>query len=60
MDQIWAEWGFAIRISLIVIGLIVIRSILLVLIRRVVTSVTSGVKRRAGIDDTRALDASPL
>jgi small-conductance mechanosensitive channel len=60
LDQIWAEWGFAIRISLIVIGLIVIRSILLVLIRRVVTSVTSGVKKRAGIDDTRALDASPL
>jgi small conductance mechanosensitive channel len=60
LDQIWAEWGFAIRISLIIVGLIVIRSILLVLIRRVVTSVTSGVKRRAGIDDTRALDASPL
>jgi small conductance mechanosensitive channel len=60
LDQIWAEWGFAIRISLIIVGLIVIRSILLVLIRRVVTSVTSGVKKRAGIDDTRALDASPL
>lgn len=60
LAQIWDEWGFAIRISLIVVGLFVIRLALLVLIRRVVTSVTSGVKKRAGADDTRALDASPL
>ena len=60
LDQIWSDWGFAIRIALIVAGLFVIRLVLLVLIRRVVTSVTSGVKRRAGADDTRALDASPL
>ncbi|MCF8525575.1 MAG: mechanosensitive ion channel family protein [Rhodoluna sp.] len=60
LDQIWSDWGFAIRIALIVVGLFVIRLVLLVLIRRVVTSVTSGVKRRAGADDTRALDASPL
>lgn len=60
LDQVWAEWGFAIRIALIVIGLFVVRLVLLVLIRRVVTSVTSGVKKRAGADDTRALDASPL
>jgi small conductance mechanosensitive channel len=60
IDQIWGEWGFAIRIALIVIGLFVIRLVLLILIRRVVTSVTSGVKRRAGADDTKALDASPL
>lgn len=60
LDQIWGEWGFAIRIALIVVGLFVIRLILLVLIRRVVTSVTSGVKKRAGAEDTKALDASPL
>jgi small conductance mechanosensitive channel len=60
LDQIWGEWGFAIRIALIIVGLFVIRVVLLVLIRRVVTSVTSGVKRRAGADDTKALDASPL
>jgi small-conductance mechanosensitive channel len=60
LDQIWGEWGFAIRIALIIVGLFVIRLVLLVLIRRVVTSVTSGVKRRAGADDTKALDASPL
>lgn len=60
LDQIWGEWGFAIRIALIIVGLIVIRLVLLVLIRRVVTSVTSGFKKRAGAEDTRALDASPL
>jgi moderate conductance mechanosensitive channel len=60
LDQIWGEWGFAIRIALILVGLFVIRLVLLVLIRRVVTSVTTGVKRRAGADDTKALDASPL
>jgi small conductance mechanosensitive channel len=60
LDQIWGEWGFAIRIGLIVVGLFVIRLVLLVLIRRVVTSVTSGVKKRAGAEDTKALDASPL
>lgn len=60
LDQIWGEWGFAIRIALIVVGLFVIRLVLLVLIRRVVTSVTSGVKKRAGAEDTKALDASPL
>ena len=60
LDQIWDEWGFAIRIALIVIGLFVVRLVLLVFIRRVVTSVTSGVKKRAGAEDTKALDASPL
>ena len=60
LDQIWGDWGFAIRIALIVVGLFVIRLVLLVLIRRVVTSVTSGVKKRAGAEDTKALDASPL
>jgi small conductance mechanosensitive channel len=60
LDQIWGEWGFAIRIALIVIGLFVVRLALLVFIRRVVTSVTSGVKKRAGAEDTKALDASPL
>lgn len=60
LDSVWTDWGFAIRIVLIIVGLIVVRSILLVLIRRVVTSVTTGVKRREGAADTKALDASPL
>lgn len=60
MDQIYSEWGLGIRIALIVIGLILVRWLLLVLIRRVVTGVTQGVKKREGAADTKALDASPL
>jgi small-conductance mechanosensitive channel len=60
LDEIWGDWGFAIRIGLIIIGLVILRWILLVMVRRIVTSVTTGVKRREGVADTKALDASPL
>lgn len=60
LEQIWGEWGFAIRILLIIVGLIVLRWILLVAVRRIVTGVTTGVKKREGVADTKALDASPL
>lgn len=56
----YGEWGLGIRIALIVVGLILLRWLFLVLIRRVVTSVTQGVKKREGAADTKALDASPL
>jgi small conductance mechanosensitive channel len=39
---------------------VVLRWILLVAIKRVVTTVTTGVKKREGAADTKALDASPL
>jgi moderate conductance mechanosensitive channel len=60
LDAIWADWGLAIRIGLIIVGLVVVRWLLLVLVRRIVTTVTTGVKRREGAADTKALDASPL
>lgn len=60
IDSIWDDWGLAIRIGLIIIGLILLRWILLVLVRRIVTTVTTGVKRKEGAADTKALDASPL
>lgn len=60
IDQIYGEWGLGIRIALIVVGLILVRWFMLVLIRRIVTSVTQGVKKREGAADTKALDASPL
>jgi small conductance mechanosensitive channel len=60
IEQMYGEWGLGIRIALIVVGLILLRWLLLVLIRRVVTSVTQGVKKREGAADTKALDASPL
>ena len=59
-ETIWEDWGLVIRIGLIVIGLVVLRWILLVLVRRIVTTVTTGVKRKEGAADTKALDASPL
>jgi small-conductance mechanosensitive channel len=60
LNEIYGEWGFAIRIALIIVGLVVLRWILLVAIKRVVTTVTTGVKKREGAADTKALDASPL
>jgi small conductance mechanosensitive channel len=60
LNEIYGEWGFAIRIALIIVGLVLLRWILLVAIKRVVTTVTTGVKRREGAADTKALDASPL
>jgi small conductance mechanosensitive channel len=60
LDQMAGDWALLIRIGLIVVGLIVVRWILLVLVRRIVTTVTTGVKKREGAADTKALDASPL
>lgn len=60
IDSIWEEWGLAIRIGLIIVGLVVLRWLLLVLVRRIVTTVTTGVKRKEGAADTKALDASPI
>ncbi len=60
LEQIYGEWGFLIRILLILVGLALVRWILLVMVKRIVTSVTSGVKRKEGVQDTKALDASPL
>jgi moderate conductance mechanosensitive channel len=60
VQEVYGEWGLAIRIALIVIGLVLLRWLLLVMIRRVVTTVTQGVKKREGAADTKALDSSPL
>lgn len=60
IEEIYSQWGLAIRIVLIVVGIIVLRWLLLVMIRRIVTTVTQGVKKREGAADTKALDASPL
>jgi moderate conductance mechanosensitive channel len=60
LEEIYGEWGFLIRILLILIGLALVRWILLVMVKRIVTSVTTGVKKKEGVQDTKALDASPL
>lgn len=60
LEEIWGEWGFAIRIVLILLGILLLRWVLLIMVRRIVTSVTTGVKRKEGAADTKALDASPI
>jgi small conductance mechanosensitive channel len=60
LEEFFGDWAFAVRIILIILGLLLLRYVLLVLVKRIVTSVTSGVKRREGAADTKALDASPL
>lgn len=60
LDEVAGDSAFAVRIFLIVIGLVVLRWILLFFVKRIVTSVTTGVKKREGVTDTKALDASPL
>jgi small conductance mechanosensitive channel len=60
LDEIAGDWALALRILLILVGLVVVRWILLILVKRIVTTVTTGVKRREGAADTKALDASPL
>ena len=60
LDDVAGEWALLIRIALIVLGLIALRWVLLVIVKRVVTTVTTGVKKREGAADTKALDASPL
>jgi small-conductance mechanosensitive channel len=60
LEQYLGDWAFAARIILIILGLLLLRYVLLVLVKRIVTSVTTGVKRKEGAADTKALDASPL
>jgi small conductance mechanosensitive channel len=60
LDEFAGDWALGLRILLILAGLLVLRWILLVIVRRIVTTVTTGVKKREGAADTKALDASPL
>lgn len=60
LNEIAGDWALAVRIGLIIIGLVVLRWLLLILVKRIVTTVTTGVKKREGAADTKALDASPL
>jgi moderate conductance mechanosensitive channel len=53
-------WGIPINIALIIVGAIIIRFVLQFVIRRLVNRVISGAKRKAGVDDTTLIAASPL
>jgi len=53
-------WGTPIMVGLIVIGAVVVRLLLQFVIRRLVNRVINGAKKKAGVDDTTLIAASPL
>ncbi|WP_166869470.1 mechanosensitive ion channel family protein [Salinibacterium sp. ZJ70] len=53
-------WSAAFEVLFIIIGSFLAWCVLQFVIRRVVHSVVYGVKRKQGVDDTQALNASPL
>ncbi|CAD5996089.1 mechanosensitive ion channel family protein [Agreia sp. COWG] len=66
-DAFWAgfnsfveDWSKPINVIIIVALAFVIRLVLLFVIKRVVTQVVSGVKKKQNVQDTQALIASPL
>ena len=58
--DIWQNWHTLIRIVLLLLGTVVLRSLLLLSVKRVVKGIVSGVKSKAGKTDTAAIDVSPL
>jgi small conductance mechanosensitive channel len=58
--DIWQNWHTLIRIVLLLLGTFVLRSLLLLSVKRVVKGIVSGVKSKAGKTDTAAIDVSPL
>jgi len=58
--DIWQNWHTLIRIVLLLLGTVLLRSLLLLSVKRVVKGIVSGVKSKAGKTDTAAIDVSPL
>jgi len=53
-------WGAPLRILLIIVVSAIVRVVLQFVIRRVVNRVVNGVKKKQNVDDTLALQASPI
>lgn len=61
VDSFWqGPLATPIQVAAIIVGAIVLRWILLLVIKRVVNRVVTGVKKKHNVDDTRELSASPL
>ena len=68
MEQFWTTvaaffagpWGTPLRILAIIVVAVLIRLLLQLVIRRSVTRVVNGVKRKQNVSDTRELQASPV
>lgn len=53
-------WQAPLRVAIIIVVAVLIRIVLQFVIHRVVRSIVSGVKKKQGVDDTQALNATPL
>lgn len=53
-------WGIPLRVLAIILVAVLVRLVLQVVIRRVVSRIVTGVKKRHNVDDTAALQASPV
>ena len=53
-------WGIPIRIAAIIVISVILRVVLQFVIRRVVNRVVTGVKKKQNVDDTQALQHSPI
>jgi small conductance mechanosensitive channel len=60
VDAFWSMWGLPIKIVGIIVGAIIVRVIAQVVIRHGVDQIVNGVKRKQNVEDTQALNASPL
>ncbi|HXR44738.1 MAG TPA: mechanosensitive ion channel domain-containing protein [Pseudolysinimonas sp.] len=68
MDAFWVAvgaffasgWGKPVEVVLIILISVLVRVLLQFVIRRTVSRIVNGVKKRADVDDTMALQASPL
>ncbi|MEO5535380.1 MAG: mechanosensitive ion channel domain-containing protein [Pseudolysinimonas sp.] len=68
MSEFWARvaaffegpWGIPLRVVLIVVVAALIRLLLQVVIRRIVNRVIVGVKKKQNVEDTAALQSSPV
>jgi small conductance mechanosensitive channel len=53
-------WGIPLRVLLIVVISVLVRAVLHIVIGRIVNRVVNGVKRKQNVDDTQALQHSPV
>jgi small conductance mechanosensitive channel len=60
VDSFWRMWGTPLTVVGIIVGAVLARVILQFVIQRVVDRIVNGFKRRQNIEDTTALNASPL
>jgi small-conductance mechanosensitive channel len=53
-------WGKPVNVAIIIVVAAIIRFILQLVVRRVVSRIVNGVKKKQNVDDTMALQASPV